>query len=142
MCLTTSRKHLMDVIALAAAFPDLPIVLDHAGITRTGLTPNEAIRAVTPLTVAGNLYFKVTTPLLQSEDDAALLRFLVDEAGAGRVLWGSNFPVTDLGGYAATVAASMPALAALAADARAAVSGGTAMALFPRLLARSAPTAR
>lgn len=134
MCVLTSRKHVSHLVDLARRFPEVPIVLDHLGLSG-GVDPAPEVRErLRPLFDVANLYFKISTPMLASGDTGAeIVADLIAGAGTARIMWGTNFPVTDVGGYAATVAVSRAALAHLEPADRAQITCGTARALWPSL---------
>jgi L-fuconolactonase len=135
LCLLTSRKHVPDVPALASRVPGLRIVLDHVGVTGARVDADDVIERLSGVVRAENVYLKVTTSLLLAGDDGRrVLDFVLDGAGPTRILWGTNYPVTDLGGYAATVAASRSALQVLSEPERERILSGTASELWPSLV--------
>ncbi|HVW41993.1 MAG TPA: amidohydrolase family protein [Amycolatopsis sp.] len=134
LCVLTSRKHVADLPRLATRVPNLRIVLDHLGVSGGVTDAGEVIDRMAKLVDVENIYLKISTPMLHSGDAGRrVVEFVLDRAGAARVLWGTNYPVTDLGGYAATVEVSRKALAFLSTDERERVVTGTARELWPRL---------
>ncbi|MEJ1160494.1 amidohydrolase family protein [Prosthecomicrobium sp. N25] len=119
---------------LAAACPDVPFVLQHAGMLED-LTPGgiDAWRAaMTDLAGRPNVVSKLSgLGTFLRRNDAAHIAFVARETlalfGAERCLFGSNFPIEKLWtSYADLVAAHRAAIAHLSPDERARVLEGTA----------------
>lgn len=134
MCVLTSRKHVPGLPALARQFPSVPIILDHLGTSGRTDPPDVVVERLSPLFEVANLYFKVSTPMLATGDDGLqILSAVCNRVGTERILWGTNYPVTDMGGYAATVAISRSALATFPEHDRNQIACGTARSLWPSL---------
>jgi L-fuconolactonase len=135
VCVLASRRQLSGVAASARRFDSVPIIVDHLGwLGDLPLVAGEAAAAVEPLAPLANVFLKVTTKLVASGPESRrLLESLIITFGPARMVWGSNFPVTDYGGYAATVSASREALAFLGDAERNAIVSGTAEAVWPAL---------
>jgi L-fuconolactonase len=134
VCLLTSTKHLVDLPAIAGEFSNTRIVLDHLGWAGPVKNPHAITESLAPLIPTENVFLKLSTPLLSSGNDGRrVVEFVLERFGPSRVVWGSNFPVTDMGGYATTVKVTKAALSFLSDDDRDWVLDRTALALWPRL---------
>jgi L-fuconolactonase len=117
------------LIPLLERFPDLPVVLDHAG-NPTLEDPDFGLDAVAPLERYPNLYVKVS-PInfgqlaAGGQAPAAFVERVVARFGASRVMWGSDV-AQSRGRYADFVAAAQAATSGLSEGDRAWVLGGTA----------------
>jgi len=130
-------RHLSHVAELAAAVPELRIVVDHLGKPPFGSDEWPRWRAalatvaehpsttakVSGLQVPGRPF---TVAEVRPAWETALELF-----GPERLAWGSDWPMTVLtGGYAATWAVMEELVAELSPDERASVLGGTARAVY------------
>jgi L-fuconolactonase len=131
-------RHLEHVPRLAAAFPNLQIVIDHLAkppiadhgwepwaslLTAAAAAPNVTAKISGLDTAAGPGY---TAADLKSYVQHALSRF-----GADRLMFGSDWPVSTLaGGYARWWEAVAEVLAPLTAGERSAVYAGTAARVY------------
>ncbi|MBL6079665.1 amidohydrolase family protein [Belnapia sp. T18] len=130
--------HLSSIRALAARHPRLRIVLDHGG------KPEIAVRRMEPwagevaaLARCPNVTCKLSglvteaAPGWQAVDLRPYVAHLLRAFGAGRLMWGSDWPVVDLaGGYAAWREASLTLLEGLTETDRARILGGTAAEVY------------
>jgi predicted TIM-barrel fold metal-dependent hydrolase len=132
-------EHLPRLRHTLARFPDQQVVLDHGGFPDLASGPpypgaDELLRTADD---HPGLHCKVTSHLLEGADahgDAGgLVDRLVTAFGAGRLVWGSDWPQTHDRPYAQLVALAHRACGGLTAVERAAVLGGTALALWPEL---------
>jgi predicted TIM-barrel fold metal-dependent hydrolase len=126
--LVTARR-LQQALGLAHRYPDVTFVLDHLG----GALPDvegsyERLAEVANLP---NMHLKVTTEQIMIDDFEARMTALIDVLGPAPFLWGSNYPVTDLGGYTATVDRARQRLSFLGEERRAQIMGGNAMRMWP-----------
>lgn len=141
VCVLTSPSHFGEVRTMAARFPEVPVALDHAGGIGSGSGQSRAaIEALLDLASLPNVYVKVSTvnfAPLRAEGDAGLelWRQIVAGFGARRLLWGSNYPVSQEGSYADMVDLGRQALPFLSESERDAMLAGTALSLWPRLAA-------
>ncbi len=124
---------------LAAACPDVQFVLDHlgvpdiaggafepwaAGITAIAALPNVAVKlsGITAYCAPGTATLQTLRPWV----DHALAAF-----GPGRMCWGSDWPVVDLGtGLPGWLDLTQAILGALSADEAAAIAADTARRLY------------
>lgn len=137
ICVLTSPAHLADVRSLAARFPTVPVALDHVAGAGGGRSA-EVMQQITDLAALPNVYIKVSTvnfAPLRAEAGAALdqWRQLAARFGAERLLWGSNYPVSQEGRYADMAALGRTALPFLSASERESMLSGTALSLWPSL---------
>ncbi len=108
-----ANMDLDDALALAQAVPELPLVLNHAAGARIdGSTPAESwTQAVRALAAQPQVYCKISGLFQQSRRTPApldpdyyqpVLDILWEAFGPRRLVYGSNWPVSDLrGDYAA-----------------------------------------
>jgi L-fuconolactonase len=132
--------HLRDVPRLAAAAPELRIVIDHLAKPPFRREPAGTWESQLRAAAASgeHVYAKLSglgTAVGAADWTAAELRPAVDVAleafGPERLAWGSDWPVSLLsGGYARDWQAAQELLAPLAAAERDAILGGTAAALY------------
>jgi L-fuconolactonase len=123
--------------AMLERFPDVPVILDHAGNPpweagppAYGLGP---LLALAPL----NLHLKLSAINLQRLAAAgvpagAVIQSLGERFGAQRLLWGSDLPHTP-GPLGAMLAAMRAAITALPAADQEQILAGTALRLYPSL---------
>ena len=129
--------HLLSILDLAARHPDLPIVIDHGAkpeIGRGQWQPwADGIARIARETGAMCKLSGLVTEAAPGWEVATLRPYvahLLECFGPARLMWGSDWPVVELGGgLAAWRAATRSLLENLPAAAREAVMGGTA-ALF------------
>jgi predicted TIM-barrel fold metal-dependent hydrolase len=95
-----------DVAELARDFPTLPIVVNHIGspIEQDDEGVSKWRRAIATMAEHPNVHIKLSAAAAYPEEKsvAAMRRFVapvVDDFGADRVLWGSDFPVGTLVGW-------------------------------------------
>ncbi len=118
-----------------ARFPETPVSLDHCAFA---LAEPETATRLFELARHPNLHLKVSTHVL---DDAArqegsarlMVRRLVDEFGAERLMWGSDYCQTHDRSYAELVAFAREAFGGLTPAERTACFSGTARRLWPTL---------
>ncbi|NKC29519.1 amidohydrolase family protein [Falsiroseomonas selenitidurans] len=138
VCLQMTAKGIPALRTLLARFPTVPVLLDH--LARPDLTdgpPFARSAELFALAEHPQVFLKLTTRALDmaaagASTPAALLQALLARFGAGRILWGSNFPAAE-GTLAALLARSLAPLQALSEADRAAILGGTARRLYPAL---------
>ncbi len=134
--LITRTEHVPAVLDVAAAFPDLKLIIDHGASAPTGREGYaDWMVAVAELGSRTRAFTKFSG--LAEEASAGwtakalepAFRHLLSCFGAERIMWASNWPVIDLrGGYARWVEASREMLdrANLSMGARSAIEEGTA----------------
>ncbi|WP_163505982.1 amidohydrolase family protein [Fodinicola acaciae] len=104
--------------AVLARHPGVRLILGHSGVSPAGMAASLAVVRRHPST-----YLEICG----SSMTGTLVRWLVEQAGADRVLFGSDFPFIDLRfSLGRVIGAGLPAAEA------AAVLGGNAAALFGR----------
>jgi len=120
-------------------FPDIPVSLDHCAFA---LADPDFAGRLFALAKHTNLNLKVSTHVL---DDASrqegsarpLIQRLVDQFGADRLMWGSDFCQTHDRSYAELVALARDAFGGLARKDQDACFSGTARRLWPALASRN-----
>jgi predicted TIM-barrel fold metal-dependent hydrolase len=128
----TTRKNLAAIRALAVKFDGLKVAVDHLGV---GLGEPERVEAdVMALAGLPNLFLKFSTPILTAgEPHASFFERVVAHVGVEQLMWSSDFPHTDVGGYANMVRFARQRLGFLSAAERERVFSGTALQLWPQL---------
>ena len=141
------------LLALPEAVPDLRIVLNHLGFFPHGMRvdahgrpafddplPPERVEAVLSLARFETVHVMLSGQYALSAEEApyrdldGLIRRLADAYGADRMLWASDHPwIDDVPGYGAIAALPAQALPDASEAELAAIRGGTALRLFPRL---------
>lgn len=114
-----------------AAHPDVPTILDNAGLPDVsgGRVPQE--HPVLALADLPNVYVKVLTPLLlATTNNGGVIGQLAAAFGAERVAWGSNYPQTSSLTYGDMVALAREATASLGPTAQEAVLEATSANLW------------
>jgi predicted TIM-barrel fold metal-dependent hydrolase len=123
--------------------PRVVTVIDHCGLPELegGVVP--ASSPLLELADLPNVWVKVSTPVLLAASGpgspARLMEQLVERFGAGRVVWGSDFPQTAKLDYAGKLALASVATAGLPAGERDAVMAANAASLW---FADGRPTTR
>ncbi|MET0135157.1 MAG: amidohydrolase family protein [Kibdelosporangium sp.] len=139
MCLHVYRWNRGDVLralpAVAQAFPDVPVVLDHvAALDVAGPRPYPDSDLLLALVDLPRVHIKVTTlnfaPLLAAgHDPQQLVGWLATHFGPSRLLWGSDITQTK-GEYDEMVAIARRAVASLPGSDADEILGGTAARLY------------
>lgn len=109
---------LPDVAAAAGRHPHHHLVLDHCGFADLTDERSASFQALMRVLEAGNVTLKVTTHVIDAWSSAGravegLLPGLVERAGAGRLVWGSDYAQTHDRSYAELAALGRQALSAL-----------------------------
>jgi predicted TIM-barrel fold metal-dependent hydrolase len=132
VCCMTRRANLDTVYSLSRRFPELKLVLDHLGV---GLEePEQAAISLLKLARDTNVFLKFSTYMLVAGTMYhKLLRTLLPDFGVARMMWGSDYSHTNVGGYASTVNIARRMLSDLGDSERYALFGGTALDVWPRL---------
>ncbi len=130
-------RHLDQTTRVAAALPELTVVIDHLGKPPRGRDDFGAWRASfeaasrLPNTVAKVSGLAVPGQGGAADDLREVWSIALEAFGPSRMLWGSDWPVSTLsGGYAETFGTLMSLVDELSADERAAVRGGTAARVY------------
>lgn len=132
--------------ALVAALPHLPIIIEHlGGLSAWGDDAESATgQKVLALARLPNVYIKipglgefcrrnlpVTTPFPFDPAGLAILRAVYTAFGAGRLLWGSDYPpVSGREGYARALRLPLAEFAGVTEGERALIFGGVAAQLY------------
>jgi L-fuconolactonase len=133
-------RHLDVLAAVAADLPELAIVIDHCAKPEIagGADAGDAWRAgMARLASLPNLMCKISGlaneagPGWNADRLAPVAAHVLQQFGADRVMWGSDWPVLNLAGdYNRWCAISEQLFASLSATDRAAVYGGTATRFY------------
>jgi predicted TIM-barrel fold metal-dependent hydrolase len=141
------------LLELPAAFPELPIVLNHLGFFPHDMRvdahgrpafddplPREHVEAVLSLARFETVHVMLSGQYALSgqeppyRDLDPVIGALADAYGADRMLWASDHPwIDDVPGYGAMLALPSQALPGASPAELEAIRGGTALRLFPRL---------
>ena len=144
---------LPNLLELPGRFPGLPIVLNHLGFFPHDMRvdahgrpsfadplPPERVDAVLSLARYETVHVMLSGQYALSAEDAPysdldpVIHRLADAYGAERMLWASDHPwIDDVPGYGTILALPERALPGASAAELAAIRGGTALRLFPRL---------
>ncbi len=138
MCIQTGPIGLPQVTALAKAFPNVNIILDHLGRPDVLDGPPYAnADSLFALSDLANIYLKLTPRIFgdvkkgQASADTFFPK-VVSVFGANRLAWGSNFP-TSPGSMAEILATAQAGLASLSTEDQAWIFAKTAQHLYPSL---------
>ncbi|WP_368497775.1 amidohydrolase [Herbiconiux sp. A18JL235] len=130
-------RHLDATAQLAAALPELTVVIDHLGKPPRGRDDFAAWRASfeaasrLPNTVAKVSGLDAPGQGSTADELREVWSIALEAFGPARMLWGSDWPVTTIsGGYAETFGTLMSLVDELSADERTAVRGGTATRVY------------
>lgn len=136
-----------DFAQLVATFPTLPIIIEHlASLKATDgqLPPETTRRQIWALARYPNVYIKihglgeicrrnlpVTTPFPFDPAGLTILHEAYTAFGAGRMMWGSDYPpVSGREGYAAALRFPLAEFASLSEGDRALIFGGVAAQVY------------
>jgi predicted TIM-barrel fold metal-dependent hydrolase len=134
-----SRQLIPVGVPLLRACPDQSFVLDHCGVPDVAAGDWEVWKAgIDAVAAFPNVVVKlsgITAYCAPGTATAALLRPYVDHLlqvfGPGRMLWGSDWPVVNLGtGLPGWIDMTKDLLAGLSADERASIAQGTARRVY------------
>lgn len=132
-------RHLPQILAMAQAHPDLPVVIDHlAKPAMRGVPPDETwLSGLSRLAAQANVYCKLSGmvneigPDWRAEDLAPFARHVLKVFGPERVIWGSDWPVLNLAGdYAGWIRTARSLVAHLPGAAQDAIFGGNARQFY------------
>jgi len=130
----TLGNQLESFAAAARSHHQRPVILDHCGFIDV-VNDFERLASLAPLE---NVYLKVSTRVLVQDDPAQIVRQLADKFGAGRLLWGSDYPASHDRSYRDWVELARASTHKLARDETDLYLGGTALQLWPELIAPQA----
>ena len=131
-------RHLTRLAELTRRHPALRVVVDHGAkpALRSGLL-DEWRRDIAAVAKFEGTACKLSGLVTECGDDRSLERLrpavehLLDCFGAGRLVWGSDWPVVNLaGGYDEWMASAQALLAHLGGPARDAIFGGNAQRIY------------
>src|SRR6201991_1335704 len=140
ICLQMTAQGIPALVNMLSRFPDIRVLLDH--LARPELAGGPPYEAATPLfSLASHqgVFLKLTNRTIVeaargASPPAAFFPRVLDAFGANRIAWGSNFPAAE-GALPQLLAEARESLSMLPADAREAIFGGTARAVYPALAA-------
>jgi L-fuconolactonase len=145
---------LPNLLELPVGFPDMRIVLNHLGFFPHDMQvdehgrpffldplPEQHVDAVVALARCPNVHVMLSGQYALSSEEPPyrdldpIIRRLADAYGADRMLWASDHPwIDEVPGYATMLSLPEHHLPDASAAELAAIRGGTALRLFPRLL--------
>jgi predicted TIM-barrel fold metal-dependent hydrolase len=136
ICFLTSLSVVPRIHALALRMPALRIALDHLG-GQLG-EPDRVLSVLAELKPATNITLKFSTPVFAEGTPAHREMFgkIVSMFGVDRLMWGTNYPVTNLGSYKKTVDAGLEGLDSFSKTDRYELVSGTALRMWPQLRGR------
>jgi predicted TIM-barrel fold metal-dependent hydrolase len=135
MCVQTKWSRLPDIARLIAAFPELPVVIDHMADTPAD-QPAEldrllALAQFPRVSVKISHTWWVSKQPYPHVDALALVQRLHDRFGPRRLLWGTDWPVVDrFCGYTRALEILTRHMPFISAADRAHIMGGNAARLF------------
>ena len=138
ICLQMQAKALPQVEMLAQRFPRVRILLDH--FARPDLAdgpPYARAASLWALAKFPNIYLKASPHTFAAAKTgqatpASFFRRAVDEFGAKRIFWGSNFPAAE-GTLASLLTLARENFASLSAEEQEWIFSKTALSLYPAL---------
>ena len=136
-----------ELAAVVSSLPDLPIVIEHlggSGRRPDDVPPYTARRSVFALARFPNVYIRIhglgefcerALPVRERfpfvEPIPPLLELAYEAFGAGRMMWGSNYPpVSRNEGYGNALRLTLEQFAGQSEEERARIFGGTALELY------------
>ena len=138
VCVQLRAAGLPQLAAVLERFPRVRVVLDHMArpLIDDG-PPYVAAASLFSLARYGNLYLKLTTHNVRESRagkslPASFLARVVEEFGASRIAWGSNYPASE-GSLPGLLAEARAALAALPSRDHDWIFFRTAQSLYPAL---------
>jgi predicted TIM-barrel fold metal-dependent hydrolase len=136
ICLQMTALGIPALLRMLARFPEIRVLLDH--LARPELSdgpPYEKAEPLMSLAAHRGVFLKLTNRTIReaargASTPAAFFPRVIEQFGAGRIAWGSNFPAAE-GTLPALLAEARESLAMLPDDALDAIFGGTARTLYP-----------
>jgi L-fuconolactonase len=120
----------LDALAASARLHrQYPVILDHCAFLDV-IGDFERLAALAPLE---NVHLKVSSRVLVQNDPARIVRQLADCVGAGRLLWGSDYPASHEHSYREWVELARTSTSGLSEAETDRFLGGTALELWPEL---------
>lgn len=139
ICIMTRFHQLSRLPAVLERFPDVRVALDHLALPRlSDGPPYDSIQPLFELARFSNLYLKFSTETLyaarrgRSTPNEFFSR-LLERFGAGRIMWGSNFPATHDRSFKEQMKLAREDLAFLPQEDQRWLFGETALNLWPAL---------
>ena len=138
ICLQMTAQGIPALLNMLSRFPGIRVLLDHlARPELAGGPPYEAAAPLFSLASHRGVYLKLTNRTIAeasrgASTPAEFFPRVLEAFGAQRIAWGSNFPAAE-GTLPQLLADARDSLSTLPADARNAIFGDTARALYPVL---------
>jgi L-fuconolactonase len=138
VCVQMTAKAIPQLVKLLERFPDTPVIIDHMlKPTISDGPPYPGAQHLFDLAQYQNVYLKMTSrnTTMSQQGQATPETFfgrLVQDFGAHRIAWGSNFPATE-GSVPEMVADLKKCIAFLSPEDQHWIMAGTAQKLYPHL---------
>ena len=128
-------NHLKHVPTLAEKLPNLKLVIDHLAKPPVGQTESPWFDQMQAAAQAPNVYAKLSgqfdNPAWSVADVQPYVDFVLEHFGASRVMFGSDWPVSLMGGtYASVWANTQQLIAGCTQDEKDMILGGTAAGFY------------
>jgi L-fuconolactonase len=138
VCLQMSAAGFPNAVGILKRFPKVKLLLDH--LARPDLTDGPPYLAAKPLfslVEHGNIYLKLTPRTFTQVREGkatpeSFFKKLVDEFGASRLAWGSNYP-SSAGPLSELLATARESLASVPAKDQEWIFARTAQSIYPVL---------
>lgn len=139
VCLQMSAAGFPKALGILKQFPKVKLLLDH--LARPDITDGPPYAAAKPLFTLvpyGNIYLKVTPRIFDQVRQGkatpeTFFKKLVDEFGASRLAWGSNYPASP-GPLSKLLGVAREALASVRSQDQEWIFARTAQSLYPSLV--------
>jgi predicted TIM-barrel fold metal-dependent hydrolase len=125
----TLGDDLAPFVSAARVHSEHPVVLDHCAF----IDVVKDFDRLASLARLENVYLKVSTRVLTQGEPARILRQLADHFGAGRLMWGSDYPASHERSYREWVELARAATGSLTKAEADRFLAGTALELWPEL---------
>jgi predicted TIM-barrel fold metal-dependent hydrolase len=140
ICLQMTAQGIPALLNMVERFPGVRVLLDHlARPELAGGPPYEAAAPLFSLASHQGVYLKLTNRTIAeasrgASTPGAFFPLVLAAFGAHRIAWGSNFPAAE-GTLPQLLEEARESLSMLPAEAREAIFGTTACAVYPALMA-------
>lgn len=140
ICLQMTAQGIPALLNMVERFPGVRVLLDHlARPELAGGPPYEAAAPLFSLASHQGVYLKLTNRTIAeasrgASTPGAFFPLVLAAFGAHRIAWGSNFPAAE-GTLPQLLEEARESLSMLPAEAREAIFGATACAVYPALMA-------
>jgi predicted TIM-barrel fold metal-dependent hydrolase len=137
LVIQVQTQHLARALKVVERFPEVPVLLDHLGNAQL-LDAKAPVADLMAFAALPNVYLKFSTVNLyaiekQGMSYAGYFQPILDDFGANRLMWGSNYPNTYDRPYTEMVHLAREAMSFLNEADQDLVFGGNAARLWPEL---------